>query len=175
MKKIFISGLLLIVIFSCDEIGKYVQFSLQTKSVFNIPAEIPVEQPVDLEEQNLNLDLAIFKDFNTSIELVDKATIKNIKLNIVNPQNANFNFLSGIEIYFETEDLPKIRVAWLNDIQNDNTQTLNLEYLPDNLSEYLKNDQLKISVIAITDEELTQPVQIEVDATFLIKAEVMSK
>ncbi len=175
MKKILVFGLMLISVFSCDEIGKYVQFSVQTHSFFEIPAEIPAGQPVNLEPENLNLDLSIFKDFNTSPELVDKATIKNIKLNIVDPQNTVFNFLSDIEVYFETENLPKIRIAWLNDIQDNNVQTLDFEHLPDNLSEYIKDNQLKINVIIVTDEELVQPVQIEVAATFLIKAEIMEQ
>ncbi len=175
MKKILFSGFLLIFLFSCDKIDKFTQFTVQTKSIFEIPAGTPVHDLVEADAQFLNLNEEIFREFNTSTELIDKATIKEIKLNAVAPPDATFNFLTDVEVYFETDNLPRIRVAWLNNIQNDDKQTIKLEHLTDNLSEYLKDDHLKISAVFLTDEVLVQPVQIEVDASFLIEAEIIGK
>ncbi len=175
MRKILFFGLLLISLFACEKLEKYAQFSVQAKTTFEVPADADVQTPIVLDSQSLNLDQQVFEDFNTSTSLINKATIKDIKLKIINPQNANFNFLTDVELYIKTDNLPEIRIAWLNNIRNSNTQSLNLEHLPDNLSEYLKSEQVKINLVLLNDEVLTQPVQVEVNASFNIKAEVLGK
>ena len=175
MRKILFFILLLTSLLACDKLEKSIQFSVQTKTTFEVPADASVQTPIVLDAKTLELDSKIFEDFNTSIDLIDRATIKEIRLNIIDPQNANFDFLTDTELYIESDNLPKIRVAWLNNINDDNIQTLVLEHLQDNLSGYLKSDSLKISMVLLTDEVLTQPVQIEVAASFLIEAEKLKK
>ncbi len=175
MRKILVFSLFLGLLFACEKIDKYAQFSVQTKTTFEVPADMVVQTPIVLDAQTLDVDTKVFEDFNTSAYLIDKATIKDIKLIIINPQNVNFNFLTDVELYIKTNNLPEIRIAWLNNIGNINTQSLNLEHLPDNLSEYLKSEQVKINLVLLNDEVLTQPVQVEVNASFNIKAEVLGK
>ena len=172
MRKILFFSLLLISLFACEKIDRYTQFSVQTFTTFDVPADMAIQTPIILDAKTLILDTKIFEDFNTSTSFIDKATIKEIKLNIVNPLEVNFDFITDIELYIETNDLPKIRIAWLNNLQDEQKQTLSLEHLPDNLSEYLKREEVNISLVLLTDEVLTQPVQIEVNASFNIKAEV---
>ena len=175
MKKILIFSFLFMSLIACEKIDKTTQFSINTEATFEVPADMATQTPIELSAMPLVIDSKIFEDYNTSIDLIDKATIKNIELQIVAPQNADFNFITDIELYIEADNLPKIRMAWKNDMQNDQLQSFSPDYLPDNLSEYLKNDQLKISVVLLTDEVLNQPVQFKVKTGFYIDAELTGK
>ena len=175
MKKILVFSLLWILLFACENEDKQIQFNVKTNTTFEVPADASIQTQIELDAKSLIINKSIFEDFNTSKDNIDKATIKDIKLNISSLQNINFDFLTDVELYIEATDLPKIRIAWLNNLQDDHLQSLNLEHLSDNLSEYIKNNEVKISLILLTDEVLTQPVEIEVEATFLVKAEVMGK
>ena len=175
MKKILIFSFLFMSLVACEKIDKTTQFSINTEATFEVPADMATQTPIELSAMPLVIDSKIFEEYNTSIDLIDKATIKNIEFQIVNPQNADFNFITDIELYIEADNLPKIRMAWKNDMQNDQLQSFSPDYLQDNLSEYLKNDHLKMSLVLLTDEVLQQSVQFKVKTGFYIDAELIGK
>lgn len=175
MKKILIFSFLFLSLVACEKIDKNTQFSINTEASFEVPANMTTQTPIELTAIPLVIDSQIFEDYKTSLDLIDKATIKNIELQIANPQNADFDFLTDIELYIEADNLPKIRIAWRNNMQNDQLQSFNPEYLPDNLSEYIKNNHLKMSLVLLTDEVLQQPVQFKVKTGFYIDAELIGK
>jgi len=175
MKKILIFSFLFLSLVACEKIDKNTQFSINTEASFEVPANMTTQTPIELTAIPLVIDSQIFEDYKTSTDLIDKATIKNIELQIANPQNADFDFLTDIELYIEADNLPKIRIAWRNNMQNDQLQSFNPEYLPDNLSEYIKNNHLKMSLVLLTDEVLQQPVQFKVKTGFYIDAELIGK
>ena len=175
MKKILIFSFLFLSLVACEKIDKNTQFSISTEASFEVPANTTTQTPIELTAIPLVIDSQIFEDYKTSLDLIDKATIKNIELQIANPQNADFDFLTDIELYIEADNLPKIRIAWRNNMQNDQLQSFNPEYLPDNLSEYIKNDHLKMSLVLLTDEVLQQPAQFKVKTGFYIDAELIGK
>jgi len=175
MKKILIFSFLFLSLAACEKIDKNTQFSINTEVAFEVPSDRTTQTPIELNAIPLVIDSKIFEDYNTSIDLIDKATIKNIELQIVDPQNADFNFLTDVELYIEADNLPKIRMAWKNNMQDDRLQSFSPDYLPDNLSEYLKNDHLKMSVVLLTDEVLQQPIQFKVKTAFYIDAELIGK
>ena len=175
MKKILIFSFLFLSLVACEKIDKNTQFSISTEASFEVPANTTTQTPIELTAIPLVIDSQIFEDYKTSTDLIDKATIKNIELQIANPQNADFDFLTDIELYIEADNLPKIRIAWRNNMQNDQLQSFNPEYLPDNLSEYIKNNHLKMSLVLLTDEVLQQPVQFKVKTGFYIDAELIGK
>ncbi len=175
MKKILIFSFLFMGLVACEKIDKFTQFSIQTETGYEAPADTTTQTPIELGAKPLIINSEIFDDYQTSVDLIDKATIKTIELQIDQPQHADFNFLTDIEIYIEADNLPKIRMAWKNNLQNDQLQSFTPEYLPDNLSEYLKSDNLKMSIVLVTDEVLTQPVRFKVKTAFYINAELTGK
>jgi hypothetical protein len=173
MKKLLIISILIIPFISCEKIDKFTQFTWDINTTFFIDQDLPTETLIYLEPQSVFIDNGFFEDYNSSKELIEEAKIKDLFIEMDNPAEANFNFLSDIEIYLEADGLPKVRIAWKNDIEDLDSQKIKLNFLSDNLAEYLKKDKLKISATIKTNESLDYPVTIKLKASFFVDANVM--
>lgn len=173
MKKILILSFLIFSLWSCEKLDKYTQFTLDSHATLTVLRNTPTQTPVALATVDLPINSEIFDDYNTSTNLIEKASIKKIDLQLTNPSAANFNFLTDIELYIEAEGLPKLRMAWKNNLPNNDTQTIELNNLSDNLSEYLKNNHPKITAIIKTDEPLNESMQLDVHFSFYIDSQLI--
>ncbi len=173
MKKILILSLLFLTVISCEKIEKLTQFSLDYTGSFNVAADLATQTPIDLQDLVFNIDDKRFEDYDTSKELIEEATIKKINISIEPTQTATFDFLTDLDLYIEANGLPKIRIAWVNNLDNTGSQNIELNHLPDNLAEYFKKDDFKISALILTDEVLNQAVTFDVNLSFYINANIV--
>jgi len=178
MKKILILSILFLGLSACEKIDRFTQFSIDYSTSFDMPVDTITQTPLDLGTFTLGSDNDIFSEYETSKDLIDKATLKNIKLSINNTNNTstqNFDFLTDLEIYLLADDLPTLRVAWKNDMQNSGENSFELDHLSDNLADYFKKDKVKIKILAKTDEVLSQPVTIDVKLSVYLNAQLLGK
>jgi len=179
MKKILFLSILFLGLSACEKIDKFTQFSVDYSTAFDMPIDATTQTPLELGTFTLGSDSDIFSEYDTSKDLIDKATLKNIELSINNNTNnssaQNFDFLTDLEIYLLADDLPTLRVAWKNDMQNTGDKNFELEHLSDNLADYFKKDKVKIKIMAKTDEVLSQPVTVDVKLSVYIDAQLLGK
>jgi len=178
MKKILFFSILFLWLSACEKIDKSTQFSIDYITSFDIPSNATTQTPLELGTYTLDAN-NIFSAYDTSKDLIEKATLKNIKLSISNNTNntsaQNFDFLTDLEIYLLGDDLPTLRVAWKNDMQNSGDNSFELDHLSDNLADYFKNDKVKIKIMAKTDEVLSQLVIVNFKLSVYINAQVLGK
>ena len=177
MKKILFLSIFILGLSACDKIDKFTQFSVDYTTAFDVPVDATTQTPLELGIFALGADNDIFSEYDTSKDLIDKATLKNIQLSINDNSNnnQNFDFLTDIEIYLLADDLPTLRVAWKNDLQNSGENSFELEHLSDNLVEYFKKDKVKIKIMAKTDEVLSQPITVDVKVSVYMNAQLLGK
>ncbi len=174
MKKIALLLMLLSVLNACEKIDKLTQFDLHLDTEITIPAGIPINTPLPISTPDISLtNESVFENNNTTKELIEEAKLQELKLSVIAPPDGNFNFLKDLEIYISTDNLPKIKIAWIYDHPNDNQKILYLETSNEDLSAYLKSDTIKISISTVTDEVLTQDYTVRVDYTFFIDAKIL--
>ncbi len=170
MKKILIISLLFLMFTGCEKIEKLTQFSLDYTTSFTVTADLDTQTPINLQDVVVNIDDKRFDDYDTSKELIEEATIKTIELKLDANQTTTFDFLTDIDLYIEADGLPKVRIAWQNNMTDTGAQTVVLKNLSDNLAEYFKKDSIKISAVILTDQVLTQDVTFDVKLSFYINA-----
>ena len=177
MKKILFLSIFLLGLSACEKIDRFTQFSVDYSTSFDVPSNVTTQTPLDLGTYTLGSSNDIFNDYDTSKDLIEKATLKNIKLSINDyaNNNQNFDFLTDLEVFLLADDLPTLRVAWKNDMQNSGENNFKLEHLSDNLSDYFKKDKVKIKIMAKTDEVLSQPVTVDVKVSVYMNAQVLGK
>jgi hypothetical protein len=174
MKNLGLLIMLMIALNACDKIDKLTQFDLHLDTEVTIPAGLPANTPYNIPTIDIPLDTnSEFENNNTAKELIEEARLKEMKLSVTDPANGNFNFLKDIEIYISTDNLPEIKVAWIYDHPNDNQKILVLDTSDQDLTEYLKSDQISIRIHTVTDEVLTRDYTIKIDYTFFIDAKIL--
>jgi len=173
MKKILTLTILFSLLFSCEKLDQLTQFNLSYDLEFDIDSGIPAGTSIQINDLELPIDVSDFDANNTTKDLLEEVKIETIELRILKPETANFDFLSDVDLYIAAEGLPKIRLAWKNDIPNGVGQVLTLDVLSDDLSEYLKKDAIQISADFITDEELTDPVTIQIHLVYFVDAKIL--
>ncbi len=180
MKKLLILSFLFLTLSACDKIDQEVQFSTDYTATFKIPADQPAGTPLSLEEVELNVDDRIFENNHASKDLLEEVRLKKIKLEI-NPQlnnnvsQLNLDFLTDAALYIEADNLPKVRIAWINDLTDQQSQSIELNFLSDNLSDYFKKEAFKLFLIVSTDQVLNQKVFIDVQITADFNTKILGR
>jgi len=166
--------LLLISVNSCKKIDKLTQFDVHFDTETRIPAGIPINTPNNIPIIEIPLETSdVYENKNTAKELVEQALLKELKLTVTEPSGGNFNFLKDIEIYISTDELPEIKIAWINNHPNDNKTSIQLITTDKDLQDYIKSDKIKTRVKTTIDEVLTRDYNIRIDFTFFIDAEIL--
>lgn len=170
MKNLTVTAVI-ICLLSCWSCKKLVSFNLNYNNTVSIPANSLINLPLEIltpsTETNSEQE---FESNGTASSLISKIELTQLDLRILSPENANFNFLSGVEVFLSAPDLDEIRIAYKTDIPNENAQTLDLICEDHDLKEYIKKSSYSLRVKAITDESLTQNVDVNVHSKLQVDA-----
>ena len=92
-------------------------------------------------------------------------------LEIINPTGKSFGFLSEIEVYMSMEDgSQKIKIAYNNNIPENNGSVVELTTSNDELDKYLKAEKFKLDFKYKMRETTNQDITIEVQQKYSVKA-----
>jgi len=172
MKKILILTFLFFNLVSCEKIENLTDFSLHYDTDFVIPANIPVNTLVHLEETDFSISSEDFENNNTSKDLLEKVVLEKITLTL-NNSGDNFDFLTDIEIYIQAEDLPKVRMAWKNNIPDGLGNTLILETLNEDILSYFKKDTISVFVDLKADQSVDHEMPATATFDFKVNAKIL--
>ncbi len=174
MKKLSILFLSLIFLISCKELDQFTQFTVIYHTEATIPATIPMDVPFDIPTPAITTNSSqTFENNNTHKDLIEEIHLTKVKLKITDPVNGDFSFLSDIEIFISSENLPEKKIAWLYDIPNNVNNELNLNTTQEDLQAYIKADSFSLRVKVTTDEIITRDYQIDIQTEFLVNAKIL--
>ncbi|GAB5557329.1 MAG: hypothetical protein SchgKO_15420 [Schleiferiaceae bacterium] len=174
IKKAFVFTLLSLFFLGCSKLDEFTQFSITYDSEVTIPAATPVDLPFNLITPPISTESgSAFSSNNTNKDLIETIFLTDFTLSLKTPEAGNFNFLETIEIYIEADNLPEIKLAWLDDIPNDGSRILELETTAQDLKSYIKKDEYSLRFATTTDEVLTQDHVIDVESIFFVDAKIL--
>ena len=173
MKKILLLTILLFILSSCEKVDNSTQFTINYSVIYSITEDIPTDIPIIMNAMPIHYSDDDLIENKTSMALINSVKLKKITLEIVNSEKSDFYFLQNIELNIKADGLPKIRVGWKSDIQNEDSNLILLEILDDDIQEYFKKKSFDIQPIIILEETLEQTVDINISIDFEINADLL--
>lgn len=157
----------------CGLFKSLTTFDLETSFTYTIPASTPVATPFSPGTPDIQISSeAEFDGNDTEAKYVECASLKQCKLTITSPPSETFSFLKSIKIYITAKDASDKLLAYKNNITG-NTNTLTLNTTGEGFADYIKKEKFGIRIDAVTDEVITQDVDILNELVFDIEAKVL--
>ena len=175
MKNLILFALLgfVVISFSNCELDKYTQFDMEFSSSVTVPKTSGLTLPFDLFTPEMTTNSsATFGTNNTNKELIEEIILKSMVLDITQPGDRDFDFLEEIHIFISADGLAELEIASKTTIPAD-VDRLELDVNANDLKEYIKKDKFQLRVKTITDETLSDDVNIDVESVFAVDAEVL--
>ena len=175
MKKILFSAFIVFgLLISCDAIDELTKFDLDYQSSFSIPPTTLVNIPISLDTPDVTTGSeSSFESNNTNKDLIESIKLTMMTMTIEAPEDGDFNFLKEIYIYINAEGLEEIEIANGIDLENINSNILELNILDQELKEYIKEDSFNLKVRTTTDETINETHNIVIDTKFRVDAEIL--
>lgn len=171
-KSIIFSALAVLLILSCEEVDKILTFRIsdqtsirlaQNTSPISLPLEIPTPAVTSNSEQQ-------YENNKTHASLVKDVKLEELKLTITDPSAKTFSFLNTIRIFISTNETDEIELAFAENVSSQ-SNTLVLTTTNEKLDAYIKAPSYNLRTEVVTDETLTEDVDIRVDLKFLVTAD----
>lgn len=150
-----------------------INFNIDFTQESTIPASTPINTPIDImtPETTTNTEQEL-EVRDSRKNLVEHVFLEVLTIEITAPESQDFNFLKEIEIFIDSDNNAEEKVAFKKDIP-EGTKKLNCEVLDIDLQKYLLEDQFKLRIKTITDQLITQDIEIEIFTDFNISAKVI--
>jgi hypothetical protein len=173
--KSFVWILMLMLVWTgCQKIEKFTQFKIVYHSEAVIPATVNINVPYDIPLPPVTTDTEqTFENNNTHKDLIEKIVLEQLNAKIIDPANGDFSFLSSIEIYISTAEMPEKKIAWSYHIPDNAGSELELDTTDDDLQAYLKADKFKLRVRVTTDELITNDYRLDIKTVFFVDAKIL--
>lgn len=171
---LYVSALCCVILGGCDELDKLTQFNMNYETTYTVPSTAGIDLPLNLSTPDIATDSeSKYENNNTSKDLVEEIFLKGLDLTITSPDDGDFNFLKSVTIYINAEGLSEEKIAWKEDIPNDNSINLSLETTDNDLKEFIKKDEFSLRVHTVTDEAIESDHDIKVESVFEVNAKVL--
>ncbi|MDP9040531.1 MAG: hypothetical protein M3N30_01035 [Bacteroidota bacterium] len=155
---------------SCKKIEELFTFTITNQCSVTIASTSPVNLPVDVTTPNVTSNSSQeFKNNNTNVSLVKNIILENLQLTITSPSNQTFNFLQSIHIYISTNSSNEIELAHLDQIPA-NVSSIALIPTQAALDQYVKASSYNLRTEVVTNQVITQNVDIIVNSKFKVTA-----
>lgn len=174
MKKTIIIALFALSIFGCKKVDKLLTFTFDQQTSVTIPAvaAIPVS-PIDIPIPSVTTNSSsTFENHNTSAEYVKDVKLTKMTMKITAPEGKKFSFLDEIHIFISTNSDNKIELAWKTNIPDD-VDEIELDVTDKNLDTYIKSDKFDLDVSATIGEILLHDVDLDMNMTFQVTADLV--
>ncbi|MBC8313913.1 MAG: hypothetical protein ISR57_02355 [Bacteroidales bacterium] len=175
MKKLLILfSFFLLFSLSCNELDQFTMFDIDFSESYNIPpipvVNIPVEIPLPPVATHSD---SLFQIYDTDISLIEKATLREMRLIVNSPAEGNFKFLKSISFFLGAAGIPEKEAAWHYNVPEDALDTLQLETTYEDLSLFIVQDTLLITVSILTDTTTSEEYKITAEMIFFVDAKIL--
>lgn len=156
-----------------DEATK-AEFDMSFTSSVEIPSSTGLNLPFNLFTPEIETNSeATFGVNNTKKELVETVTLTSMNLTITSPNDQRFDFLDEITVYIKADGLDEIQIAYAENIPENIGNELELTLTGNNLRDYIVEDEFTLRVNTVTDQAITEDIDIKVDSDFNVIADVL--
>ena len=169
-------GIILIFLLSvsCEKLHELTQFEMDYDTSVTINSTVGINLPFNIYTPEIPTNsTSVFEVNNTRKDLIEEIKLQKLSLVIASPEDQNFNFLNSIEVYISTESLDEVKIAWLEDIPNDERKELNLNINEIDLKDYIKSDSIQLRTKTVTDRLITTDTDIDIHSTFWVDARIL--
>lgn len=162
----------LILPFSCKQIEDLLTFEIKDSAQFTIPSFSVVNSPISIPVPPVeSSSTQTFENSNTNASLVKDVILKELNLEIIDPQTKSFNFLQSIEIYIAAEDIDEVLLASKYDIPENVGNTLILDTSGEKLDEFIKKGRYTLRTVVQVKEVPGEDVTVKADMVFKVTAD----
>lgn len=159
---------------ACKKEDLSITFNMNYDTDFTIESSFPINSPIDITTPEMETNSSqAFENNDTRADRVNSIYLKNMTINVTSPANRDLSFLNEIEIFVETDELPKKKLASKYSIPEDVGQSLELDVSEDNFEAYIKSNNIVISAKTVTDKVITSDTDINVDMRFKVNARLI--
>jgi len=168
-----IAGLLFIVMSqgSCRKWQKITEFTLSFSETVVIPASTAINLPFNVMSPPVatNFESEIAAN-DSRKDLIRTVVISAVTLQLTQPPGSDFNFLKSLRIFLKSEGLPEKEIAWKDPVPSGSGNTLSLDVSDEDLSDYIKREQLSLRVMTVSNRLLAADHSIEVTTQVKVRA-----
>ncbi len=176
MKKYIIPLIIVLLTFnSCKKIDELTQF----KMVFDEPIRDVVILPLMVGEEipyeftTASNSESQFQKNKTAIDLVEEIILEKVSLSINTDSSVDFSFLESIKFYMQAEGRDDLLIASKTGIDATVGQELILDVIDQDLSFYLKQEELELKVEILAKEAVSEPFDIMIHMEFHVDAKIL--
>ena len=171
MKKIISLLILSSMVLFMPACKKLLTFNINYSTSFSIPVVIIVDVPLDIPTPDITTNAEqTFDDHGTSGKYIEQITLSSLTLTITSPQGESFSFLKDIYLYISADGVAEQLVASYEDVPSTAGSTLDLEVSGADLIDFILKDSFKIRAQIVTDEAISNSVDLDADMGFKVEA-----
>jgi len=159
---------------SCEMMDNMLtQFDMPYESSFTIPKTTLVDLPIDITTPPITTNSeSTFEIKKTARNLIEEITLKELKLVISLPDDANFDFLKKLELFIKADGLKEMPIASLSDIPKG-TRELVFQVEDTNLKDYIFSDSFSLRTKMTTVEIISKDIDVDVKTVFHVDAKIL--
>lgn len=173
--KLSLILVIVIAMTSCSKLEKYTQFTLKFNQEVTIPSTFGINIPFDISTPEITTNSkSSFEGYNTNGDLIETIKLTKLQLEVTEPTDADFSFMSAIEIFISAEGLTEKKIAWKTNIPNDAT-VISLDLDNVDLQDYIKADKYKLRLNTTTDELMSVNHKLKISTEFFVDANVLGQ
>jgi hypothetical protein len=166
--------LLLLTASGCRKLDRLTVFTMPYSTTVTIPATSAINLPFNILTPEITTNSQqTFESNNTRKDLVEEIFLRKLHLTITDPTNGNFNFLNSINIYISSPNVSETRIAWKDNIPENNANSLQLEATAADLQSYIAADKFTLRVNTVTDQLINTDYTVKLDADFEVNAKLI--
>lgn len=139
-----------------------------------IPASQPINLPFDVStpEQTTNSSHE-FEVNDTRKDKIEKITLEDLEISITSPDQETFSFLEDISLYISSDGNPERLIAYKYDMNNSVGSKLVCNTKNEDLQAYVKANSFQIRIEAVTDELISQDIELDIYSNFFVDAKLI--
>jgi hypothetical protein len=138
-----------------------------------IPSQFGINLPFNVNSPEIETNAeATFESEGTSTKRISSIQMSELKISIVNPSSADFDFLNEIEIFIKAPGLDEKRVAYKQNIPETSLKSFFCDIDEVNLKDYISKENFSLRVRTITDQVVFQDIQVRIDQKYKVRAKI---
>lgn len=161
---------------SCKKVDELTKFDMDYNTTVVIPSSSGINLPFNVISPSMSTNSeATFEVNDTRKDLIEEILLKKLELRVDSPNGGDFGFLESVEIYINAQDLNELKIAWYDNVPQNQGNTLEIFTTEADLKEYVKKDNFTLRVKTVTDEVIASDYHINIYSQFFVDAKILGQ
>ncbi len=162
------------VLLSCTSCRKLGTFTLDYSTDIVIPSQTGISVPFTVYSPDVETNsTSKFESEGTSTKYVNTIQLSQLKLSIINPSSANFDFIDEIQIFISAPGQNETLIAEKLNIPETQLTSFLCDVKDVNLKDFISQDYYELRVRTVTDQVFSQEITIRADQLYTVEANIL--